>query len=115
MLLRLPYLALTSVFALIRLLPIRCWPRLPAGAAGCWRPYTGCGCSSPTAARSSGPEAAMRSWDDSRTVRAWVLRNILRGRLAPDPDPDSMRLRGPRIAGRVDRLDADCQWEASPN
>jgi hypothetical protein len=32
-------------------------------------------------------EAAMRSWDNSRTIRAAVLRDILRGRLAPDPDP----------------------------
>ena len=30
-------------------------------------------------------EAAMRSWDNSRTVQASVLRDILRGRLAPDP------------------------------
>jgi hypothetical protein len=47
-------------------------------------------------------EAAMRSWDSSRTVRARVLRDILRGRLAPDPDPHGLRLRGARIAGRLD-------------
>src|SRR5215218_3131417 len=29
-------------------------------------------------------EAAMRSWDSTRTVRAVVLRDILRGRLAPN-------------------------------
>ncbi|MFI7123749.1 hypothetical protein [Amycolatopsis sp. NPDC049868] len=47
-------------------------------------------------------EGAMRAWDDSRTVRAWVLRDIMRGRLAPDPDPHGLRLRGVRIVGRVD-------------
>jgi hypothetical protein len=46
--------------------------------------------------------AAMRSWDSSRTIRAAVLRDILRGRLAPDPDPHGLRLRGARIAGRLD-------------
>jgi hypothetical protein len=47
-------------------------------------------------------EAAMRTWDSSRTIRAAVLRDILRGRLAPDPDPHGLRLRGARIAGRLD-------------
>jgi hypothetical protein len=47
-------------------------------------------------------EAAMQSWDSSRTVRAVVLRDILRGRLALDPDPHGLRLRGARIAGRLD-------------
>jgi hypothetical protein len=47
-------------------------------------------------------EAAMRSWDASRTIRAGVVRDILRGRLAPDPDPHGVRLRGARIAGRLD-------------
>jgi hypothetical protein len=47
-------------------------------------------------------EAAMRSWDSTRTVRAAVLRDILRGRLAPNPDPHGLRLRGARIAGRLD-------------
>jgi hypothetical protein len=47
-------------------------------------------------------EAAMRSWDSSRTIRAAVLRDILRGRLAPDPDPHGLQLRGARIAGRLD-------------
>jgi hypothetical protein len=53
---------------------------------------------------SSGPvdEAAMRSWDNSRTIKATVLRDILRGRLAPDPDPHGLRLRGARIAGQLD-------------
>jgi hypothetical protein len=47
-------------------------------------------------------EAAMRSWGDSRTCRAAVIRDILRGRLAPDPDPHGLRLRGARITGRLD-------------
>jgi hypothetical protein len=47
-------------------------------------------------------EAAMRAWDSSRTIRAAVLRDILRGRLAPDPDPHGLRLRGARIAGQLD-------------
>jgi hypothetical protein len=47
-------------------------------------------------------EAAMRTWNSSRTIRAAVLRDILRGRLAPDPDPHGLRLRGARIAGRLD-------------
>ncbi|HEU5472728.1 MAG TPA: hypothetical protein VFV67_18935 [Actinophytocola sp.] len=47
-------------------------------------------------------EAAMRGWDMSRTIRAWVVRDIMRGRLATDPDPHGLRLRGARIAGRVD-------------
>jgi hypothetical protein len=47
-------------------------------------------------------EAAMRAWDSARTVRAAVLRDILRGRLAPDPDPHGLRLRGAHIAGRLD-------------
>jgi hypothetical protein len=47
-------------------------------------------------------EATMRSWGSSRTVRVAVLRDILRGRLAPDPDPRGLRLRGARIAGRLD-------------
>ena len=47
-------------------------------------------------------EAAMRSWGDSRTCRASVIRDILRGRLAADPDPHGLRLRGARITGRID-------------
>jgi hypothetical protein len=47
-------------------------------------------------------EAAMRSWSDSRTCRATVIRDILRGRLAADPDPHGLRLRGARITGRLD-------------
>jgi hypothetical protein len=47
-------------------------------------------------------EAAMRAWDSTRTVRAGVLRDILRGRLAPDPDPHGLRLRGARIASQLD-------------
>jgi len=47
-------------------------------------------------------EAAMRSWGEHRTCRATVIRDILRGRLAPDPDPYGLRLRGARISGRLD-------------
>jgi hypothetical protein len=47
-------------------------------------------------------EAAMRTWGTSRTIRAAVLRDIMRGRIAPDPDPHGLRLRGARIAGRLD-------------
>ena len=47
-------------------------------------------------------EAAMRSWGDSRTCRAAVIRDILRGRLVADPDPRGLRLRGARITGRLD-------------
>ena len=44
----------------------------------------------------------MRSWDDSRTCPAAVIRDILRGRLVADPDPHGLRLRGARISGRLD-------------
>jgi hypothetical protein len=47
-------------------------------------------------------EAAMRSWGRSRTCRATVIRDILRGRLADDPDPHGLRLRGAKITGRLD-------------
>jgi hypothetical protein len=39
---------------------------------------------------------------DSQTVRASVIRDITRGRLAPDPYPHGLRLRGARIDGRLD-------------
>jgi hypothetical protein len=44
---------------------------------------------------------SMRSWDESRTIRAWVIRDIMRGRLASDADPSGVRLRGARISGRL--------------
>lgn len=55
---------------------------------------------------SAGPldEAAMRSWGDDRTIRSWVIRDILLGRLAKDPDPHGIVLRGVRIAGRLDLM-----------
>ena len=58
-------------------------------------------------------EAAMRSWGDSRTCRATVIRDILRGRLAADPDPHGLRLRGARISGRLDleNLTTDVNFE----
>ena len=58
-------------------------------------------------------EAAMRSWGDSRICRATVIRDILRGRLATDPDPHGLRLRGARIAGQLDleNLTTDVNFE----
>lgn len=47
-------------------------------------------------------EAAMRSWGESRTCRASVIRDILRGLLAADVDPHGVRLRGARITGQLD-------------
>jgi hypothetical protein len=47
-------------------------------------------------------EASMRLWGESRTCRAWVIRDILRRRLVADPDPHGLRLRGARISGRLD-------------
>ncbi len=47
-------------------------------------------------------EAAMRWWGETRTCRATVIRDILRGRLALDPDPHGLRLRGTRISGQLD-------------
>ncbi len=44
----------------------------------------------------------MSSWGESRTCRASVIRDILCGRLVADPDPHGLRLRGARIAGRLD-------------
>jgi len=44
----------------------------------------------------------MRSWGKSRTISADVIRDILRGRRAADPDPHGLRLRGARITGRLD-------------
>jgi hypothetical protein len=58
-------------------------------------------------------EASMRSWGDSQTCRATVIREILRGRLATDPDPHGLRLRGARITGRLDleNLTTDISFE----
>src|SRR5262249_60971788 len=44
----------------------------------------------------------MRSWGLSRICSASVIRDILRGRRAPNPDPHGLRLRGARITGRLD-------------
>jgi hypothetical protein len=54
--------------------------------------------------------AAMRGWGPSRTVQASMIREILRGRFPsganPEPlDPHGLRLRGARIAGRLDLED----------
>ncbi|WP_199514257.1 hypothetical protein [Nucisporomicrobium flavum] len=45
---------------------------------------------------------AMQSWDTSREIRSWVLRDIVRGRLVTEPDPRGLRLRGARITGQLD-------------
>jgi hypothetical protein len=60
-------------------------------------------------------EAAMRSWGEDRTCRATVIRDILRGRLASDPDPHGLRLRGARISGQLDpeNLSTDVNLELS--
>jgi uncharacterized protein YjbI with pentapeptide repeats len=47
-------------------------------------------------------KASMASWDTGRTIRATVIRDILRGRLAPDPDPHGVRIRGARVSGPLD-------------
>ncbi|WP_086667021.1 hypothetical protein [Lentzea kentuckyensis] len=44
---------------------------------------------------------SMRSWDESRTIRASVVRDIMIGRLAPDADPLGIRLRGARISDHL--------------
>jgi hypothetical protein len=44
----------------------------------------------------------MRGWGRRHTVRASVIRDILRGRLVGRPDPRGIRLRGARISGRLD-------------
>ena len=44
----------------------------------------------------------MRSWGNSRSCRAAVIRDILRGRRVVDPAPRGLRLRGARIIGRLD-------------
>ena len=58
-------------------------------------------------------ETAMRSWGEERTCRASVIRDILRGRLVSNPDRRGLRLRGARIAGRLDleKLTTDINLE----
>ena len=60
-------------------------------------------------------ESVMRSWGDDRTCRGVVIRDILRGRLVPDPDPHGLRLRGARISGQLDlkNLSTDVNLELS--
>lgn len=43
-----------------------------------------------------------RSWGPGRVIRAAVIRDILRGRLAAGGDPHGLRLRGARIDGLLD-------------
>jgi hypothetical protein len=47
-------------------------------------------------------EQAMGQWGESQTVRAEVIRDLLRGKLVDDPDPLGVMLRGARIAGVLD-------------
>jgi hypothetical protein len=47
-------------------------------------------------------ESVMRSWSETRTVQADMIREILLGRLAAPPDPHGLRLRGARIGGCLD-------------
>jgi hypothetical protein len=44
----------------------------------------------------------MLAWGQAHEIRAEVIRRILLGRLAADPDPRGIRLRGARIVGRLD-------------
>ena len=48
------------------------------------------------------PADVMRGWGRRHTVRASVIRDVLRGRLVGRPDPRGVRLRGARISGRLD-------------
>jgi hypothetical protein len=50
-------------------------------------------------------DTTMRSWGLERTIHATVIRDILLGRLAADPDPHGVRLRGARIEGILDLED----------
>jgi hypothetical protein len=47
-------------------------------------------------------EGTMQSWPDSQNCPASVIRDILLGQLATDPDPRGLRLRGAKITGRLD-------------
>src|SRR5215472_9219519 len=44
----------------------------------------------------------MRWWGPSQTCSATAIRDILGGRLAADPDPRGLQLRGAKITGRLD-------------
>jgi hypothetical protein len=46
-------------------------------------------------------EVTMHSWGEDRTIPAKAIRDILRRELAPNPDPQGLRVRGVRIAGRL--------------
>jgi uncharacterized protein YjbI with pentapeptide repeats len=47
-------------------------------------------------------DAAMGQWGEDRSVRASVIREILLSRLAKDPDPHGVRIRGLRVSGELD-------------
>jgi hypothetical protein len=44
----------------------------------------------------------MTQWDQARTIRAVVIRALLRGQLVDDQDPHGISLRGARIEGLLD-------------
>jgi hypothetical protein len=48
------------------------------------------------------PEEQMGAWGADRTVRASVIRDILRGKLAVDSDPRGVNLRGAKVDGHLD-------------
>jgi len=48
------------------------------------------------------PPKVMRAWGHGHEIGAEVIRLILLGHLASDPDPRGLRLRGARIVGRLD-------------
>ncbi|MEU7582647.1 hypothetical protein AB0B50_34270 [Streptomyces sp. NPDC041068] len=47
-------------------------------------------------------EADLRSWGPERTIPAMAIRDILRRRLATDPDPHGLQLCAARVEGRID-------------
>jgi hypothetical protein len=47
-------------------------------------------------------EVSMKGWGASNSVRASVIRDVLRGRHIADPDPHGVQLRGVKIVGRLD-------------
>ncbi|MFC9687795.1 hypothetical protein ACFTSF_04600, partial [Kribbella sp. NPDC056951] len=47
-------------------------------------------------------EEEMSAWGAERSVRATVIRDILRGKLAVEADPRGIRLRGARVVGHLD-------------
>ncbi|MFJ4950275.1 hypothetical protein [Streptomyces sp. NPDC088760] len=58
-------------------------------------------------------EATMHTWGADHTIPAKTIRDILRRELTQNPDPQGLRVRGVRIAGRLnlDRLSTDVALE----